>query len=107
MFTPRFLTNCKFNVKLTTVIVLLVLLQTNSFALNGKIKKKLKEMSTIDFSLKKTELGLSVGLMGYIGDLKANLNPYNQTNVAVGFQVRNELNNYIAIRVCGSYLIIK
>ena len=47
MFTPRFLTNCKFNVKLTTVIVLLVLLQTNSFALNGKIKKKLKEMSTI------------------------------------------------------------
>jgi hypothetical protein len=103
MFTPRFLTNCKFNVKLTTVIVLLVLLQTNSFALNGKIKKKLKEMSTIDFSLKKTELGLNVGLMGYIGDLKANLNPYNQSNLAVGFQVRNELNNYIAIRVCGSY----
>ena len=103
MFTSKMLTQCKINLKLSIMIVIAVLCQTNSFALNGKLKSKLKEISTIDFSLKKTELGLNVGLMGYIGDLKANLNPYNQSNLAVGFQVRNELNNYIAIRLCGSY----
>ena len=103
MFTPKMLTQCKINLKLSIMIVIAVLCQTNSFALNGKVKSKLKEMSKLDFSLKKTELGLNVGLMGYIGDLKANLNPYNQSNLAVGFQVRNELNNYIAIRLCGSY----
>jgi hypothetical protein len=85
------------------MIVVLVLTQINSFAFNGKIKGKLKEISKINFSLKKTELGLNVGLMSYAGDLKSNSNPYNQSNLAVGFQLRNELNDYIAIRLCGSY----
>jgi hypothetical protein len=85
------------------MIVFVFSFQINSFALKGKLKSKLKEMTSLKFSPKNTELGFNIGMMGYKGDLQDKSNPYNITNLAVGFQLRNELNNYVAIRLCGSY----
>ena len=103
MFTSNMLTNGKLNLKLSLMIAFVFLFQINSFASKGKIKSKLKEMTSLKFSPNNTELGLNIGMMGYNGDLKASPNPYNQSNLAVGFQVRNELNDYLAIRLCASY----
>jgi hypothetical protein len=107
MFTSNMLTNCKLNLKLSLMIVFVFSFQINSFALKGKLKSKLKEMTSLKFSPNNTELGFNIGMMGYNGELKDNPNPYNQANLAVGFQLRNELNNYVAIRLCGSHGRIK
>lgn len=85
------------------MIAFLVLLQTNSYAQNGRLKSKLKLMSKLKFSTKKIELGLNVGFMNYSGDLKKEYYTWRQANVAASFQIRSELNKYVAVRLFTSY----